>query len=104
MVDVDKRKPDWQIAQLLTRHAAGLLVSECCAIVLDLRDSVSSRTGLSPDERLERAKQVPCSCGADPAPDEAGATQRYLKHLDVHPEDEGEVTIDDFAGGEDAAD
>ena len=105
MIDVDKRNPDWQISQLLTRHAAGLLVSECCAIVLDLRDSISSRTGLSPKERLERAQKVECTCGHDTnhKAQEAEATERYLKHLDVHPEDEGEVSVEDFVGGEDVA-
>ena len=86
--DPDKRQPDWQISQLLTLHAADLgnRPDATCAVVIDLRQSQQEK--LPPHARLERARQVDCTCGAghDPQPDPRTYDQ-LIKDGEVPPED-----------------
>ena len=62
MVDYEKGTPSWEIGMLLTRHAAGLPEHkyEICDKVQALRQNAMA--GKTPEQRLEEANLVECSC------------------------------------------
>lgn len=59
MVDYEKGSPAWDIGTILTRHRT---TGTACARVSELRSHAFQ--GIQPRERLRRALNTDCTCGA----------------------------------------